>query len=78
MGRFASPSAVLSDIGALSFQIELRRRALKDIEVISSRLRLSGGRKAVGLPRLGKSSPARRHRALRRSGSLRGSAIRHL
>ncbi len=38
---FIVPSAALSDIQALKAQIELRRRALRDIEVIRSRLRLS-------------------------------------
>lgn len=74
VGRFAAPSTVLSDIRALSFQIELRRRALKDIGIISCRLRLWGGRKAVGQPRLKKSSPARQHLMLRRGRSLTGSA----
>lgn len=48
--RFVVPSTALSDIQALRLQIELRRRALRDIEVIRSRLRLWDGRRAVGLP----------------------------
>jgi hypothetical protein len=43
ISRFVVPSAALSDIQALKVQIELRRRALKDIEIIHARLRLSKG-----------------------------------
>lgn len=37
--RFVVPSAALSDVTALKAQIELRQRALTDIEVIRCRLR---------------------------------------
>ena len=36
---FVVPSAALQDAGALKAQIELRRQALKDIELIRCRLR---------------------------------------
>jgi hypothetical protein len=39
LSSFVVPSAVLRNIGALRAQIELRRRALRDIELICSRLR---------------------------------------
>ena len=37
--RFVVPSAVSCDIGVLKAQIEFRRRALREIEVIRARLR---------------------------------------
>jgi hypothetical protein len=40
VSRFVVPSATLGDVRALRHQIELRRRALRDIEVIRCRLRL--------------------------------------
>jgi hypothetical protein len=39
VSRFVVPSAALRDIRALQAQIELRRLALRDIEVIRCRLR---------------------------------------
>jgi hypothetical protein len=39
VSRFVVPSAVLRDVRALEAQIELRRHALRDIEVIRCRLR---------------------------------------
>jgi hypothetical protein len=39
VNRFLVPSAALRDVGTLKAQIELRRRALRDIEVIRCRLR---------------------------------------
>jgi hypothetical protein len=38
INRFVVPSAALRDVRALKAQIELRRRALRDIEVIRCRL----------------------------------------
>jgi hypothetical protein len=43
MGQFIVPSAAARDVRVLRAQIELRRHALKDIEIIRSRLRLSLG-----------------------------------
>lgn len=48
--QFVIPATALSDIQPLRLQIELRRRALRDIEIIRSRLRLWDGRTAVKLP----------------------------
>jgi hypothetical protein len=39
VNRFVVPSAVTRDVRSLKAQIELRRRVLKDIEVIRCRLR---------------------------------------
>jgi hypothetical protein len=39
VSRFVVPSAALRDVRVLKAQIELRRRALRDIEVIRCRLR---------------------------------------
>jgi hypothetical protein len=39
VSRFVVPSATLRDVRALEAQIELRRRVLRDIEVIRCRLR---------------------------------------
>jgi hypothetical protein len=39
VSRFVVPSAAMRDVRALKAQIELRRRALRDIEVIRCRLR---------------------------------------
>jgi hypothetical protein len=39
VGRFVVPSTALWDVPALKAQIELRQRALSDIEVIRRRLR---------------------------------------
>ena len=39
VGRFVVPSAASRDVRTLKAQIELRRRALRDIEVIRRRLR---------------------------------------
>ena len=39
VSRFVVPSASLRNVRALKAQIEFRRRALRDIEVIRSRLR---------------------------------------
>lgn len=51
ISRFIVPSAALPDAQALKAQIELRRRALRDIEIISTRLRLSKGWTTKSLPR---------------------------
>ena len=45
------PSAASSDVQALKVQIELRRRALRDIEIIQARLRLSKGGSTKSVPR---------------------------
>lgn len=67
--RFIAPSAVMVDIQALSTQIELRRRALKDIEIIRCRLRLPQGCAITGLPRRKRGCLARRpHSAKVRRG----------
>lgn len=58
ISRFIGPSA-LSDIPALESQIELRRRALRDIEVIRFRLRLWDGRATLRTSRRGKVGSAR-------------------
>jgi hypothetical protein len=39
VSRFVGPSAALRNVRTLKVQIELRRRALRDIEVIRCRLR---------------------------------------
>jgi hypothetical protein len=39
VSRFVIPSAALRDVPAVKDQIELRRRALRDLEVIRCRLR---------------------------------------
>jgi hypothetical protein len=39
VGGFVAPSAAVRDVHALKAQIELRRRALRDIEVIRCRLK---------------------------------------
>jgi hypothetical protein len=39
VSRFVLPSAAMRNVPALKAQIELRRRALKDIEIIRCRLR---------------------------------------
>lgn len=39
VSRFVGPSTELWDVGAIKAQIELRQRALMDIEVIRGRLR---------------------------------------
>ena len=39
VGGFVVPSAAVRDVDALQAQIELRRRALRDIEIIRCRLR---------------------------------------
>jgi hypothetical protein len=39
VSRFVVPSAALRDVRTLKAQIELRRRALRDIEVIRCRVR---------------------------------------
>ena len=59
VSRFIVPSAALSDIQALRSQIELRRRALRDIEVIRSRLRLWDGRATTMVSRRGKGGSTR-------------------
>lgn len=50
ISRFIVPSAALTDIQALKLQIQLRRLALRDIAVISSRLQRADGRISGGLP----------------------------
>lgn len=44
ISRFIVPSAALTDVWALREQIELRRRALSDIEAIRVQLQLTEGR----------------------------------
>jgi hypothetical protein len=39
VGGFVVPSAAMRDVDALKAQIELRRRALREIEIIRCRLR---------------------------------------
>jgi hypothetical protein len=68
--RFVVPSIAVTDIQALRLQIELRRRALKDIEVISSRLRLWDSRTAVRAPERRKSGRPSLRCRLRRGGSF--------
>lgn len=60
ISRFVVPSAELSDIQALRAQIELRRRALMDIQVIRTRLRLWDGRAGIRLPGRRKRGPGRK------------------
>lgn len=60
ISRFVVPSAELSDIQALRAQIGLRRRAVMDIEVIRTRLRLLDGRTAIRLRGRRKSGPGRK------------------
>lgn len=60
ISRFVVPSAAFLDMHALRAQIELRQRALMDIEVIRTRLRLWNGRAAVGLPGRRKGAPGRK------------------
>lgn len=49
ISRFIAPSAALTDIQALKLQIQLRGLALRDIAIISSRLRQADGRISGGL-----------------------------
>lgn len=65
ISRFIVPSAALMDVRALKEQIELRRRALSDIEAICLQLQLSDGRIIRSFPRRGKSRLARRAHSLR-------------
>ena len=64
VNRFVVPSTALQDVRVLEAQIELRRRALRDIEVIRCRLRPFLRRKTKRLRRrlrnrrLGRSSLA--------------------
>lgn len=51
ISRFIVPSAAFPDAQAMKAQIELRRRALRDIEIISTRLRLSKGPTTKSVPR---------------------------
>jgi len=51
VGRFVVPSPELSDVQALKNQIELRRRALRDLEIIHAHLWFSKGGGMKGLPR---------------------------
>ncbi|SPP93886.1 protein of unknown function [Bradyrhizobium vignae] len=73
ISRFVAPSAASTDIQALKLQIQLRRLALRDIAVISSRLQRADGRisrglsaKKGGLARRSCSPGARRGRRLSR------------
>lgn len=71
VSRFIVPSATFPDIQALMAQIELRRRALRDIEVIRSRLRVWDDRTVLRMPRRRKRGPARQASFLRlRRGKL--------
>lgn len=75
VSRFVVPSAALRDIRALQAQIELRRLALRDIEVIRCRLRphmRRGSKRLVVSPRKRggrrvRQAPAFRARGLRES-----------
>lgn len=69
ISRFIGPSAVSSDPGVLKIQIELRRRALREIEIIESHLRGCESGLAGSLPRRNRQRrPSRLHlsRLLRR------------
>lgn len=71
ISRFIVPSAAFSDVQALKAQIELRRRVLRDIEVIRRRLRLWDDRTPIGMPRRRKGALARQTSFLRlRRGKL--------
>lgn len=71
ISRFIVPSAALTDVRALKEQIELRRRALSDIEAIRLQLQLTEGRIIRSFPRRGKGRLARRAHSLRmRRGRL--------
>ena len=61
--RFVIPSAALCDVGALEAQIELRQRALTDIEIIRCRLRPFIGGEASRRSRI----DGKRHRTRTRS-----------
>lgn len=69
IGRFIAPLAALTDIQAVELQIQLRRLALRDIAVISSRLPRADGRISGGSRLVHRSySPgARRGRSISRS-----------
>jgi hypothetical protein len=74
VSRFVVPSAALRDIRALQAQIELRRLALRDIEVIRCRLRplmRRGGKRLV--PSLRK---RRSERRLRQAPAFRARGLR--
>jgi hypothetical protein len=43
IARFEAPSLAFRDMAALKLQIELRRCALRDLEIIRFRLRSTGG-----------------------------------
>jgi hypothetical protein len=78
VSRFVVPSAALRDIRALQAQIELRRLALRDIEIIRCRLRplIRRGSKRV-IPSLRKRGGGRRLRqapAFRARGLLESRA----
>jgi hypothetical protein len=62
VSRFVVPSAALPDIRSLKAQIELRRRALMDIEVIRFRLRPSARFPSKRLRRRLRSRRGRRSR----------------
>lgn len=69
ISRFIGPSVVSSDLGVLKTQIELRRRALREIEIIESHLRGCKGGLTMSLPRRNRPRrPSRLHlgRLLRR------------
>lgn len=51
VSRFIDPSATLPNVQALQAQIELRRCALQNIEIICTRLRQSKGCTINSLPR---------------------------
>jgi hypothetical protein len=72
VSRFVVPSAALRDIRALQAQIELRRLALRDIEVIRCRLRpLMRRRSKRIIPSLRK----RDGRRLRQAPAFRARAL---
>jgi hypothetical protein len=73
VSRFVVPSAALRDIRALQAQIELRRLALRDIEVIRCRLRpLMRRRSKRVIPSLRK----RHGRRLRQAPAFRARGLR--
>jgi hypothetical protein len=73
VSRFVVPSAALRDIRALQAQIELRRLALRDIEVIRCRLRPLMRREGK---RLVPSLRKRGERRLRQAPAFRARGLR--
>ena len=75
VGRFVVPSVVLQSARALKAQIELRQRALRDIEVIRSRLRPFMPCEGKGLQRRLRTGGASRPRL---GNSVRAGRVRGL